>query len=243
MAKITLVCLNVVVSCNFQHILHTIVRNVSTYSYFTCIYTHDMTGYNCHSIENDVVVPLLWSNTDKGDGITYDGDTMECVRAKEGEDNHSMIFTTHPISKDSKDFYFEVRVEDEGENGWIGIGLAKSDAKYPNERMPGWDDGTIGYHGDDGGIYHNVDWKHQATCETFHSGDTVGCMMTRTVIDDDAYLLVSFTKNGERLKPTRYLEDGNYHPTIGMGSVGAKVTANLGETEFLYQFKGVYFNT
>ena len=36
----------------------------------------------------------------------------------------------------------------------------------------------------------------------------------------------------------RYLEEGEYYPTIGMGSPGAKLTTNLGETDFTFTFDG-----
>ena len=42
--------------------------------------------------ENDEFDPLSWSKIDKGDCILYDGETIECIKAKKGEDNHSMIF-------------------------------------------------------------------------------------------------------------------------------------------------------
>ena len=181
---------------------------------------------------------LTWSMDGKGDYITYNGTTIECKQADEGEDNHSIIFTNKPIPKRVEKFYFELKVEDEGENGLIGIGLVNADAKHPNERMPGWDNGTVGYHGDDGGIFQNAGWSH--TCESYSKGDTVGCMFERVLIDGYQIQLVSFTKNGTKLTPNRYLEDGEYYPAIGMGSAGAKVTSNLGEMDYIYKFEGKF---
>ena len=197
----------------------------------------DAKQYKSDSVKNDEVDQLSWSMCDKGDHILYNGNILECTRAMEGEDNHSMIFTDQPIPKHIENFYFEVTIEDDGEHGWIGVGLAKASAKYHNGHMPGWDKGTIGYHGDDGGIYHNCG-SLQLTCETYGKGDTVGCMMKKEMIDNYQYTFVNFFKNGKNLMVNRYVEEGEYYPTIGMGSAGAKVTSNLGETDFTYKIVG-----
>ena len=146
----------------------------------------------------------------------------------------SLICTTQPIPNYVQQYYYEATIIEQGETGDIAIGLSKNDPNTWNGRMPGWDDGTIGYHGDDGSICHKTG---SAVCETFGNGDTVGCMLYRIYVDNICFLRCHFTKNGENLKPVRYLENGNYHPTIGMNS-GTRVTANLGETEFLYTIQG-----
>ena len=190
-------------------------------------------------MKNDELAQLSWSMHDKGDHILYNGNILECTRAMAEEDKHSMVFTNQPIPKNVENFYFEITVEDEGENGSIGVGLAKATAKYQNGHMPGWNQGTIGYHGDDGGIYHN-DGSLQLTCETYGKGDTVGCMMKKRMIDNHQYIFVNFFKNGKKLDmASRYVDEGEYYPTIGMGSAGAKVTSNLGETDFVYKIEGM----
>ena len=150
----------------------------------------------------------------------------------------SMVFSDIPIPQELRKYYFEVRINDQGQNASIGIGLTKMNQQCKNGRMPGWDEGSLGYHADDGGIYHNQEGK-QETCETYTSQDVVGCMMTRMNIDDMPYIIVYFTKNGRKLQPVRCLQEGDYYPAIGMGSVGAKVTANLDEHNFLYNDNGI----
>ena len=125
-----------------------------------------------------------------------------------------------------------------GENGRIGIGLTKYSVKSRNGDMPGWSGQSIGYHGDDGGIFHNAG-NAVTSAETFTTGDTVGCLITRTRIAEKNIQMCSFTKNGKRLQPIRYLEEGEFFPTIGMGSNGALVEANLGEKEFLFDVQGI----
>ena len=86
-------------------------------------------------MKNDEIDQLSWSMRDKGDHIFYNGNILECSGAMEGEDNYSMIFTDQPIPKHIDNFYFEVTVEDDGENGSIGVGLVKAFAKYHNELL------------------------------------------------------------------------------------------------------------
>jgi hypothetical protein len=125
---------------------------------------------------------LSWSMVDKGDHISYDGLRIQHTGTKGGGKQHSLIRTTKPISSSATSFYFEATVIQPGETGEIGIGLTKSD--YPvNGLMPGWYNGTIGYHGDNGGIYHNTE-RQVAAGETFGSGDTVGCFLNRIYIDE-----------------------------------------------------------
>ena len=196
----------------------------------------DAMKYKSNSIENEELEHLHWSMNDKGDNILYNANIIECKRAIEGEDNFSMIFTNQPIPKVVDHFYFEVTVEDEGENGSIGVGLAKTSAKYQNGRMMAWDKGTIGDHGNNGGIFHNGHMVY--ICETYGKGDTIGCMMKKLMFDNYQYLYVNFFKNGKNLMPSRCIDEEDYYPTIGMGSAGAKVTSNLGETDFVYKIEG-----
>ena len=64
-------------------------------------------------------------------------------------------------------------------------------------------------------------------------------MMKKQMIDNHQYIFVNFFKNGKKLKASRYVDEGEYYPTIGMGSPGAKVTSNLGETDFVYKIEGM----
>ena len=56
---------------------------------------------------------------------------------------------------------------------------------------------------------------------------------------DESLLLCHFTKNGQYCKTIKCLEKGNYYPTIGISSPGAKVKTNMGENNFLYNIPGM----
>ncbi|RIB02095.1 hypothetical protein C2G38_915210 [Gigaspora rosea] len=61
------------------------------------------------------------------------------------------IRANHPIPPNCKLFYFEVDIIDEGKNKIIGIGFCEKE--FSLNRMPGWSDGSWGYHGDDGKLF------------------------------------------------------------------------------------------
>lgn len=68
--------------------------------------------------------------------------------------------------------YFEIQIIDPGENCYIAIGLTQKD--YPKNRHPGWDEGSIAYHADDGKIFigSGVGEDFGPRC---HKGDILGC--------------------------------------------------------------------
>ena len=49
--------------------------------------------------------------------------------------------------------YFQVTILETGKIMWLGIGIVDED--YQNTYMPGWFVESVGYHTDDGNIFHN----------------------------------------------------------------------------------------
>ncbi|XP_052338396.1 SPRY domain-containing protein 3 isoform X2 [Oncorhynchus keta] len=68
--------------------------------------------------------------------------------------------------------YFEVEIVDAGEKCYIALGLARRD--YPKNRHPGWSQGSVAYHADDGKIFHGsgVGEPFGPRCI---EGDIMGC--------------------------------------------------------------------
>ena len=122
--------------------------------------------------------------------------------------------------------YFEIEVLKRGVDGTITIGLCHS--KYSTTRQPGWDSNSIGYHGDDGNLFHEQghgkDWKGTP----FQEGDVIGCGID---FDSDAIpgcCSVFFTKNGELIDAINTkIPNGGFYPMVGMHSQGEKVILNL----------------
>ncbi|KAJ2771898.1 hypothetical protein IWQ56_001606 [Coemansia nantahalensis] len=124
-------------------------------------------------------------------------------------------------------YYFEMTVKSRGQCGYIGLGLANPGLSLA--RLPGWDNGSWGYHGDDGNGFsgggHGLHFGPR-----FTTGDTVGCginFMRRRIF---------FTLNGAQLgyafEPID--TDRDLHPCVGMRTPGERVSANFGRAPFVF---------
>jgi len=56
----------------------------------------------------------------------------------------------------------------------VAVGVATKDFQF-DSRMPGWDQQSYGYHGDDGGIFHSSGGMLKQFGPKYGPGDTVGC--------------------------------------------------------------------
>jgi hypothetical protein len=56
----------------------------------------------------------------------------------------------------------------------VAVGVA-TDSFCVHSRMPGWDNQSFGYHGDDGGIFHSSGGMVKRFGPCFGAGDTIGC--------------------------------------------------------------------
>ena len=119
--------------------------------------------------------------------------------------------------------YFEVELTAADEDGAIGIGIGHE--KYQLYNMPGWEADSIGYHSDDGGLFHEAGFPslHGPTCTI---GDRMGCGVDFTH-SDDGHVRVWFTKNGEVVIKPQVVElpahpSSNFYPLICMQKPGQK---------------------
>ena len=131
----------------------------------------------------------------------------------------------------------------------VGIGLSFS-GDMPVEgtcscgmcgTFPGWDSGSVGYHGDDGRLYHSVPiGRHFGP--TYGEGDTVGCGV------DYQLKTIFFTLNGKFLhyvfeqgivdlvkKSSDNDDSPPLFPIVGVErNVTNQVAANFGQREFMF---------
>ena len=68
--------------------------------------------------------------------------------------------------------YFEIEILNSGRSNRIGLGLAHRN--YPLNRMPGWNTRSVGYHADDGKLFHQ-NGSGEAFGDTCGVGDRMGC--------------------------------------------------------------------
>ena len=143
-----------------------------------------------------------------GDVFYFQGGSTGCV----------MI--TEPMSPFLN--YYEYQILARGAEASIGIGIGERN--YPLNRMPGWNRDSIGYHGDDGKLYHESGGGRYfgPTCS---DGDIMGCGVD---FDSDVgygYCEVFFTKNGQQVGEPVRMKQPVYglYPIIGLHSRGEKV--------------------
>ncbi|KAF2236082.1 hypothetical protein EV356DRAFT_498927 [Viridothelium virens] len=107
----------------------------------------------------------------------------------------------------ARTIYFEVRVERMGRAGDAGIAVGFVALPYPTWRLPGWERGSIGVHGDDGRRYMNDNEGGKDFTTPWRDGETVGVGMRFAVSEQPpgygesrARLKVEvfFTRNGAK---------------------------------------------
>ena len=150
------------------------------------------------------------------------GTDFSMIQSISGQTSHSGIRMEHAMNQEWN--YFEVKIMKTIGDGEIGIGVGHQN--YLLYRMPGWDDYSIGYHADDGGLFHEAGFSmlHGPTCTT---GDRMGCGVDFTP-NDDCHVRVWFTKNGQMVISPQRVElpvhlDSKLYPMIGMKWAGQEV--------------------
>ena len=118
----------------------------------------------------------------------------------------------------------------------VAVGLSTL-AFNPRDKMPGWDNNSYGYHGDDGGIFHGHGDMIRRFGPSFGLGDIVGCGLEYTT------KRIFFVKNGEFLGyafdalEDDVIERGVY-PTVGVDTE-CPLFINFGATPFCFDLSKV----
>ncbi|KAJ2392376.1 hypothetical protein GGI05_002684 [Coemansia sp. RSA 2603] len=161
--------------------------------------------------------------------MTVESDRVEVLYSGLGrtDQDAAMILSNCCIPMHVGVYYFEVYVKSRGQSGYIGIGL--SHPSLSTSRLPGWDAGSWGYHGDDGNSF-GGDGRGSPYGPGFKSGDTVGCgidFMRRSIFftRNGVFLGYAF-KNIDTTKPL--------YPCVGMRTQGENVVANFGRSKFVF---------
>ena len=90
------------------------------------------------------------------------------------------------VTRVSKTIYFEVKIRSLGlgrrdDDSLIALGY--TGLPYPTWRLPGWQRGSLGVHGDDGRKYVNDSWGGKDFTSSFRERETVGLGMTFSIPD------------------------------------------------------------
>ncbi|KAK9504990.1 hypothetical protein O3M35_009148 [Rhynocoris fuscipes] len=138
------------------------------------------------------------------------------------------VRANNPIPTTCGIYYFEINIIDQGEQGYIGIGISSKNVNL--NQLPGWDSDSYGYHGDDGNKYH-LSGNGKPYGPKFTTGDIIGCGIN--FIDKTMF----YTKNGKNLGVAfldiPYLAK-KFYPTIGFQTKDAIIETNFGQNDFLF---------
>ena len=153
-----------------------------------------------------------------------------CVYTGEGNFSHDSIGTVrakHPIDLSSSEEQrsFEVRIIEPGEHMYIGIGVVCK--TYPPNKLPGWKEISVGYHADNGDLFHSCE-EGKPTEHPCMKGDVMRC--TVEAVDKGKEVAVLFHRNGEQAgRITSWKPDEGFYFCFGMMSKDEKVQVVLPE--------------
>mmetsp|Transcript_46829 Transcript_46829/g.83979 ORF Transcript_46829/g.83979 Transcript_46829/m.83979 type:complete len:572 (-) Transcript_46829:1018-2733(-) len=178
------------------------------------------------------LLPTSFSPSDKSPHITVREPAYIRAEYKGPGDNDSdsaQIRSNHAIPVECGLFYFEVRIISKGKDGFMGIGVSTKDVR--TNKLPGWERGSYGYHGDDGKKF-----RGSGAGETygpiFTTGDVIGCIVN--FLDNS----ISYTKNGIFLGHAfTDFKERELYPIVGMRSEGECMELNCGAEQFCFDLQ------
>ncbi|KAF7713869.1 Uncharacterized protein PECH_000796 [Penicillium ucsense] len=182
-------------------------------------------------------LPSRWSSVDKYPGLELSNEGLD-VRYTGPLHKHdheaAALRADHPMPPQCGIYYFEIKIESKPKDGMIGIGFSSTKASV--ERLPGWEQESWAYHGDDGkSFFGESQGQGRAYGPTFGVGDTVGCGV------DFSTGSAFFTKNGIFLGTAfQELRNVKLYPSVGMKKQPpVHLKANFGQEPFMYDIDGM----
>ncbi|KAJ7785713.1 concanavalin A-like lectin/glucanase domain-containing protein, partial [Mycena metata] len=186
-----------------------------------------------NSLPQVLNLPTRWSEQYRHELLSISGDGRDVTyqgASCNGDKDAAAARTTHPIPPACGIYYYEVEIVSKGNKGHISIGFAGKDVKL--SRLPGWEQNSWGYHGDDGCSF-AAEKNGTPFGPTFGTGDTIGCG-----IDFSTYQAF-FTKNGT-LIGSAFKDVGkstDLYPSIGLRHSGEAVRVNFGQEPFRFDIE------
>ena len=181
---------------------------------------------------------FLWSHYDKHHLLEVRGNGTEIFYS--GQDHHivedgelgPIVKADRPIPKQGQ-FYFEVCIDNPGQNTEIAVGICTKDS--PLDRFPGWVPMSFGYHGDDGNIFCESEDPAFETEKPFQSGYPIGVLL------DFNMATLTFSRNKtdvQRIQLQSHHMSQNFYPCVGISSPGAvvRLTMPIGSGRFYLGF-------
>lgn len=158
----------------------------------------------------------------------------------------------------SRTVYFEVKILHvgrgrDGDQASLAMGFCAQ--PYPSWRLPGWERGSLGVHGDDGRRYVNDSWGGKGFTAPFNASETVGIGIRFLVPQNDGDSVnvqgyVFFTRGGEKVGEWNLQEEldvnsgeingleGDYDLYGGVGIFGeVEFEVNFAPARWLYHLE------
>ena len=145
----------------------------------------------------------------------YSGRDHQAV--EDDDDLGPMVRADRPIPRQGE-FYFEVVIEDTGDNCEIAVGICTRSS--PVDRFPGWVQSSFGYHGDDGNIFcESMDAEFEPE-KVFKTGYPIGVLLN---YNSSTLTFSRKKKNVQTIQLQAHHLNEDFYPCIGISSPGAVV--------------------
>ena len=167
--------------------------------------------------------------------ISMDTHSARCERVRVDSEKDCVSYVANPCDfvgglqfpKNMEEVsYFEVSIVSAGDKRQIGIGVATQN--FLLDHQPGWLEGSVGYHCDDGFRYYDGKWENRDRCLPSTS-DIIGCGIRPS--SHRKGQAVFFTHNGREIGEPIQFKDysaSELYPTICLHSRGEAVKIHMG---------------
>ena len=153
-----------------------------------------------------------------------------CHSSGTDDSDSAQVRSNHPIPLECGIFYFEVKIISKGRDGFMGIGVCTKAVPVAH-KLPGWDKGSYGYHGDDGKKFRGCG-AGEPYGPVYTTGDIVGCVVNYMAGS------IGYTKNGIFLGHAFVdVHERELYPIVGMRSEGECMEINCGLEPFCYDLQ------
>ncbi|KAJ3050020.1 hypothetical protein HK097_009001, partial [Rhizophlyctis rosea] len=189
------------------------------------------------SRSKSLALPTHWNARDKCQyvEISNQGSRVSYTGTGKSDSDAAAVRANTPIPPQCGIYYFETTIVSKGRDGYIGIGFCTRSVALG--RLPGWEDSSWGYHGDDG---------HSFSCSgtgkmygpTYTTGDVIGCIinflnMTASFTRNGVHLGVAFKELNRNMRDT----EKALYPSVGLRTPGEIVEANFGTQPFVFDIE------
>ncbi|KAI8365430.1 concanavalin A-like lectin/glucanase domain-containing protein [Choanephora cucurbitarum] len=179
----------------------------------------------------DLRLPTAWDIRAKGNHIDISLDHMQLTYKGSNKDDPevSSARANYAMRRQCGIYYFEIQIISKGIDGHIGIGFCRRINSL--DRLPGWEEDSWGYHGENGQIFSGPG-TGKPYGPRYGTGDIIGCGV------DFRDMSAFYTKNGIHLgKAFRKIKEVDLYPFVGFKTFGEQIEANFGTRPFKFDIQ------